>query len=47
LGRNDPGISPKPGQQISLLEVIMELVAIQVIIFGVIILVYLSQEFDK
>jgi hypothetical protein len=31
----------------SLLEVIMELVAIQIIVFGTIILVYMAEEFNK
>ena len=47
LGRNDPRISPEPCQQIQLLEVIMELAAIQIIVFGVIILVYMAEEFNK
>ena len=49
LGRNNTRIPPKPCQQIQLLEVIMdiELVAIQIIVFGTIILVYMAQEFDK
>jgi hypothetical protein len=49
LGRNDPRISSKPCQQIPLLEVIMdiELAAIQIIIFGVIILMYMAEEFNK
>jgi hypothetical protein len=47
LGRNDPRISSESCQQIQLLEVIMELTAIQIILFGVIILVYMAEEFNK
>ena len=49
LGRDNTRISSEPCKQIQLLEVIMdmELVAIQIIIFGVIILVYMTQEFFK
>jgi hypothetical protein len=49
LGRNDPRISSKPCQQIPLLEMIMdtELVAIQIILFGIIIFIYMAEEFDK
>ena len=49
LGRNDPRIPSKPCQQIQLLEVIMdiELVAIQIIVFGAIILTYMADEFNK
>jgi len=35
------------GQARAYTETNMELVAIQIIIFGVIILVYMAQEFDK
>ena len=45
LGRDDSRIPSKSGQQIQLLEVIMELVAIQIIAVGALIISYLSQEF--
>jgi hypothetical protein len=49
LGRDDPRISSKSCQQIPLLEMIMdtELVAIQIILFGIIIFIYMAEEFNK
>jgi len=49
LGRNDSPVSSEPCQQVQLLEIIMpiELAAIQIIIFGIIILVYMAEEFNE
>ena len=49
LGRNDSPVSSESCQQVQLLEVTMdiELVAIQIIVFGTIILAYMAEEFFK
>ena len=49
LGRDDSPVSSESCQQVQLLEIIMpiELAAIQIIIFGIIILVYMAEEFNK
>ena len=44
LGRNVTRISPELGQQIPLLEVIMELFVIQLVAVAALVLSYISQE---